>query len=98
MDLSIKKKWKDLVNKADKKEVPINLLDQVGVQLIDSTLVYIDVKCLLEAGQTTFEIEDMLDARFNELGDYIESVDFYIDVDKVANQIQPKTNALLKHL
>lgn len=98
LDLNNKKTWKDIVQTVDKKEVPIDLLDQIAVMLVDGTSVYIDIKKLIENGQNPYDIEDMLDQKFEDLNDYIESVDFFIDVDKVADTVQPETNRLLKNL
>jgi hypothetical protein len=44
------------------------------------------------------EIETMLDHKFNELDDYIENVDFLIDIEKVVDTVQPETDKVLKNL
>ena len=44
------------------------------------------------------EIEEMLDAKFNELDAYIQNVDFLIDIDKVVDTVQPETDKVLKGL
>ena len=96
--LNISKRWKDIVEDVDKKEVPINILQQIIVKLIDGTNISIDVKKLLADGMDPNEIETMLDDKFNELDQYIANVDFLIDIEKVVDTVQPETDKVLKGL
>jgi uncharacterized membrane-anchored protein YjiN (DUF445 family) len=96
--LNVSKRWKDIVEGVDKKEVPISILQQIIVKLIDGTNISIDVKQLLADGMPDAEIEDMLDAKFSELDSYIQNVDFLIDIDKVVDAVQPETDKVLKGL
>ena len=96
--LNISKSWKDIVEDVDKKEVPINILQQIIVKLIDGTKIEIDVKKLLDDGMLADEIEQMLDNKFNELDAYIDNVEFFIDIAKVVDTIQPETDKVLKNL
>lgn len=96
--LNVSKNWKDIVEGVDKREVPINILQQIDVKLIDGTNISVDVKKLLSDGMLEREIEEMLDAKFNELDAYIQNVDFLIDIEKVVDTIQPETDKVLKGL
>lgn len=96
--LNPSKHWKDIINGVDKKEVPINILQQIIVRLIDGTETSINIKKLLEEGINPDDIEQMLDIKFDELDAYIENVDFFVDVDKVVNVVQPETDKVLKNL
>jgi hypothetical protein len=44
------------------------------------------------------DIETLLDEKFVELDQYIENVDFFVDVNKVEATIQPETDKVLKGL
>ena len=96
--LSVSKRWKDIVEDVDKKEVPINILQQIEVKLIDGTNISIDIKKLLADGMLDGDIEEMLDSKFNELDAYIQNVDFLIDIEKVVDTVQPETDKVLKGL
>lgn len=93
-----KKTWQEIVNTVDKKEVPISVLQHISVQLIDGTNILINIKDLVDEGQNLEEIESLLDEKFNQLDQYIKNVDFYVDIDKVVNTIQPETDKVLKGL
>jgi tryptophanase len=98
INLNVTKRWQDIVQDVDKKQVPINILQQITVRLIDGTNISIDVKKLLSEGMDEDEIETMLDLKFNELDAYIENVDFFVDIEKVKAAIQPETDKVLKGL
>jgi hypothetical protein len=93
-----RKSWQDIVNGVDKKEVPITILQYISVQLVDGTSINIDIKQLIDDGQDPNEIEELLDAKFQDLDQYIENVDFFIDIDKVVDTVQPETDKVLKDL
>lgn len=93
-----RKSWQDIVNGVDKKEVPIDILQHISVQLIDGTSININIKELIDDGQDPLEIEALLDEKFNDLDEYIKNVDFFIDIDKVVNTVQPETDKVLKDL
>jgi hypothetical protein len=44
------------------------------------------------------EIEDILNEKFQDLDQYIKTVDFFVDIDKVVNTVQPETDKVLKGL
>lgn len=93
-----RKNWQDIVNGVDKREVPIHVLEHISVQLIDGTNITVNVKELINDGQDPHEIEAMLDEKFNELDAYIKNVDFFVDIDKVKDAVQPETDKVLKGL
>lgn len=98
LNLSVKKRWQDIVQDVEKKEVPISVLQEIVVQLIDGTNLTINIKKLLDEGNDPVEIEELLNEKFQDLDAYIETVDFFIDIDQVVNTIQPETDKLLKNL
>jgi septum formation inhibitor MinC len=92
------KRWKDIVEGVDKRQVPISILQNIEVKLVDGTKIDIDVKKLIQEGMDPTEIEEMLDDKFNQLDAYIENVDFLIDIEKVVTTVQPETDKVLKGL
>ena len=92
------KRWKDIVNDVDKRQVPVRILQTIEVSLIDGTRIDIDIRKLLGNGMEEVEIETLLDEKFNELDQYIENVDFFVDVNKVEATVQPETDKVLKKL
>lgn len=98
LNLNVRKRWQDIIEDVDKKELPVGILDYISVQLVDGTNVTISVKELLKNGQTTEDVEMMLDDKFIQLDQYIVNVDFFVDVEKVQDAVQPETDKVLKGL
>lgn len=98
VSLNVRKRWQDIVNDVEKREVPVEILQQIIVSLIDGTKITINIRDLIAQGQKPSEIEDMLNDKFNDLDQYIENVDFFVDIDKVVDKVQPETDKVLKNL
>jgi hypothetical protein len=98
VNMNVKKRWQDIVKGVDKKEVPVEVLERIVVKLIDGTDISIDVKQLLTNGEHPNDIEDLLNTKFADLDDFIDTIDFFIDLDKVVNTVQPATDNMLKNL
>jgi hypothetical protein len=98
LNLNVKKRWQDIVKGVDKKEVPVDVLQRIIVRLVDGTDLSIDITQLLADGHDPVEIEDLLNEKFRDLDEYIENVDFFIDIDKVVDAVQPETDKVLKNL
>lgn len=96
--LNDKRRWQDIVRTVDKKEVPVDILQRITVRLIDGTDLSIDITQLLAEGNDPAEIEELLNNKFYDLDEYIENVDFFIDIEKVVGTVQPETDKVLKGL
>lgn len=98
VNLSEKKHWEDIVAAVEKREVPVAVLDRVSVNLIDGTNVTVSIKELIKNGEDPDEIEIMLNNKFNDLDDYIQNVDFFVDIDQVMTIVKPEMDKIFKDL
>jgi len=74
------------------------MLQAISVNLIDGTRVRINIKDLLDAGADPDELEQSMRLKIETLDAIIKDVDFYIDIDAVANTVQPMTDHILRNL
>jgi hypothetical protein len=58
----------------------------------------INLARLRRDGLDNDEIEELLNRNLNSLGDTVRTIDFVVDVNAVANIVQPATDKLLKSL
>jgi hypothetical protein len=96
--LNTKSQWKNILKDVEKKEVPIHVLEKLIVALKDGTQVVVDIKRLLAEGADPDEVELHVNTRLDELDDYIDNVDFFVDIDLVEATVQPETDKLLSKL
>ena len=98
LHMSLRKKWEGIVKDVEKHEVPVNVLDIIQVALIDGTSIILDIKQMMAEGVDADEVEQILNEKFQELDEYIVSVDFHVDIKQVENAVQPETDKILKNL
>jgi hypothetical protein len=98
LNLNTKSQWKNILKDVEKKEGPIHVLEKLIVALKDGTQVVVDIKRLLAEGADPDEVELHVNTRLDELDDYIDNVDFFVDIDLVEATVQPETDKLLSKL
>ena len=98
LNTSVKKIWESILKDVEKNEVPINCLEHISLKLTDGTVVDINIIELLNDGHDPEVLEEMINSRLEALDDFIDDVDFYINVDSVAKTVQPFTDDILKKL
>ena len=98
LNLNTKSQWKNILKDVEKKELPIHVLEKLIVALKDGTQVVVDIKRLLAEGADPDEVELHVNTRLDELDDYIDNVDFFVDIDLVEATVQPETDKLLSKL
>lgn len=98
INVNVRDRWKQIIKTVSKEDIPISLLEAVNVNLVDGTVVQINITELLEEGQDPDEIKDILNDRLKKLDHIIQDVDFFISVESVAKTVQPITDNILKDL
>jgi len=98
LTLNSKTTWRNILKEVEKQEVPIHVLESLTVHLKDGTLVTIDIKSILAEGADPDDVELHVNTKLEELDDYIDNVDFFVDIDVVQKTIQPETDRILANL
>jgi hypothetical protein len=90
--------WEHLISEVNKTEVPLECIKKVIVKLRGNKQRTINLSTLRKQGLDMEELEIVLTRTLGELGDTIRDIDFVIDINAVAELIQPETDKLLKKL
>ena len=91
-------KWEHIIEEVNKTEIPLECIKKVVVRLQDGRQKTINLARYKKDGLDLDEIESLLSRNLNELGDSVRDLDFVVDVNAVANLIQPETDKLLRSL
>ena len=96
-------KWKHIISDVEKTDIPTHLIDRVIIRLIgvegaEDNQQTISISSLKEQGYEAAEIEDVINETLYDLNDFIDSVDFFLDIDAVAQEVQPETDKILNNL
>jgi len=98
INISSRSQWQNIIRDVDTDHIPIRLVNAIGINLIDGTKVTINIRELIAAGNDPEELDQVLRSKFASLDNIIQDVDFYVDIEAVANAVQPLTDQILKDL
>lgn len=98
MDNDIFKKWEHLVEGVTKERIPVEFLKKLVVKLHGRRQRTINVKLLLEQGLDHEDIEEVISNKLEELDEEMISIEFILDIEGIAEIVQPETDNLLKGL
>lgn len=90
------KKWEEIVDQVDKQHIPITCVKKVIFRTRQKTQKTVNLKRLRDQGLDDPLIEDVVENFIKEHESDIASMEFVLDVEAVAGQVQPETDKLLK--
>jgi hypothetical protein len=91
-------KWEHLIQGVDKEKIPVEFLKKLIVKLPGRRQRTINIQQLVDQGLDPDEIEEEISDRLKEFGDDIISIEFILDIESIAEVVQPETDHLLRGL
>lgn len=92
------KKWENILEDVEKSRVPIQFIKKIVLKMVGKKQHTINVKNLLKQGLDPTEIEDVITRKMDELDPLITSIEFVLNVETIAETVQPETDRLLSKL
>jgi hypothetical protein len=93
-----KKDWKAILRDVDTDHVPFEYVHSIEIQLIDGSLVVIDVNDLIKQGHDPRALETDVTNKLSDLEPMIHRTQLFVSLDNVAQTVQPITQQILKDL
>ena len=90
------RKWEHIIDEVAITDVPVECIKKVIIKLSGRRQKTINCQMLRRQGMEAEEIEQLITRQLSELSDIIRDVDFMLDVEAVAELVQPETDKLLK--
>ena len=90
--------WDDLISTVVQDQVPIGCVKKVLFKLRDGKQKTINLQTLRKQGLEVEEIETVITRKMLDLQNDITNMDFVIDVNRVAEYVQPLTDKILAKL
>lgn len=91
-------KWEDLVDDVEKTDVPVECIKRLVIKLKDGKRRYLNIATLRKKGYYPEELEQVLNDKLAEYDGNIENIDFFVDVEAVAELVQKETDTILGNL
>jgi hypothetical protein len=91
-------KWEHILEDVEKKHVPVQFIKKLIIKLEGKRQQTINIERFLKQGLEPEQIEEAVSRKLNELDPYVESVEFILNVQTIADTVQPETDRLLNKL
>lgn len=92
------RKWEALLKDVDKNKVPIEFIKKIVLKLQGKKQRTINVERLLEQGLDPEHIEDVVSKKLVDLDELVIGIEFILNVQTIADYVQPETDRLLNGL
>ena len=91
-------KWEHILEDVEKNKIPVEFIKKLIIKLTGKKQQTINIQKLLQQGLDPDQVEDAVSRKLNELEDSIVSVEFVLNVQSIADTVQPETDRLLGKL
>jgi hypothetical protein len=91
-------KWEHILEDVEKNKIPVEFIKKLIIKLTGKKQQTINIQKLLQQGLDPDQVEDAVSRKLNELEDSIVSVEFVLNVQSIADTVQPETDRLLNKL
>ena len=91
-------KWEHIIQDVEKSKIPVEFIKKLIVKLQGRRQRTINVRLLLEQGMEPDEIEEAISMKLEEYDDEMISIEFVLDIENIAEIVQPETDNLLRGL
>lgn len=91
-------KWESLLEDVDKQKIPVEFIKKLIVKLQGKRQQTINIEKLLNQGLDPDQIEEAISRKLMELDDQVTSIEFILNVQSIADTVQPETDRLLNKL
>lgn len=98
MSPDFNKKWEHILEDVEKQKIPVQFIKKLILKLQGKKQQTINVERFLQQGLSPDQIEDAVGRKLHELDDQIISIEFLLNVQSIADTVQPETNKLLGNL
>ena len=91
-------KWEKLLEDVDKQKIPVEFIKKIILKLRGRKQHTINIERLLYQGLYPDEVEDTISTKLIELDELVVGIEFILNVESIAETVQPETDHLLRGL
>ena len=91
-------KWEHILEDVEKNKIPVEFIKKLIIKLKGKKQQTINIAKFLQQGLDPEQIEDAVSRKLHELDHIIVSVEFVLNVQSIAETVQPETDKLLGKL
>lgn len=92
------KQWEHIIDDVDKQKIPVEFIKKLVIKMTGKRQQTINIKRFLDQGLAPEQIEEAVSRKLSEHDDQVVSVEFVLNVESIAEAVQPETDKLLGKL
>jgi len=92
------KQWEHIIDDVEKQKIPVQFIKKLIIKLQGKRQQTINIKKFLDQGLAPEQIEEAVSRKLSDYDDDIVSVEFVLNVESIAETVQPETDRLLNKL
>jgi hypothetical protein len=92
------RKWEHILEDVEKSKVPVQFIKKIVIKMIGKKQHTVNIQNLLKQGLDPEEVEEVISRKLHELDPLITSFEFILNVETIAETVQPETDKLLGKL
>lgn len=91
-------KWEKLLEGVDKKKIPVEFIKKIVLKLRGKKQQTINIERFMKQGLDPEQIEESVSSKLMELDDDVVGIEFILNVQSIAEAVQPETDKFLNKL
>jgi hypothetical protein len=91
-------KWEHILEDVEKNRIPVQFIKKLIIKKVGKKQHTINIQNLLKQGLEPEEIEEVVTRKLDEFDDDVTGVEFILNVQSIADTVQPETDRLLGKL
>ena len=98
MSPEVFEKWEHIVEDVEKTKIPVEFIKKLVIKLNGRKQRSINIKAMIQQGFANEEIEEAVTRKLEEFDDDMVGIEFILDIENIAETVQPETDRILKNL
>lgn len=91
-------KWEHILEDVEKNKIPVQFIKKLIIKLEGKKQQTLNIEKFLSQGLDPDQIEEVVSRKLQELDDSVVSVEFLLNVQNIADAVQPETDKILGNL
>lgn len=91
-------KWEGIIEDIDKTKVPVQFIQKLILKLNGRKQRTINIRSMLRQGFDGEEIEEAISRKLEEYDADMVGIEFILDIEGIADTVQPETDKMLRNL
>lgn len=98
MSPEIFERWENIIEDVEKTKIPVEFIKKLILKLQGRKQRTINIRSMLNQGFDSEEIEEAVSRKLEEFDSEMIGIEFILDIEGIAETVQPETDKMLKNL